>query len=177
MMNYLLLVYISTGKENPAATININTGTATTDRTWKIKVSMIECDCPTLPPEGCLQYFWGTTGKVTSFNGFHADQQSVKNQNYDVCIRQEMGFCSFQVTQASTGTAPDAFSLNAGGTMGGTGTNCALSYITILDTDTTADRYCNSVLTPTNADTSPGVVPSMILFSLHLIIKNYSIFR
>ena len=44
------------------------------------------------PPEGCLQWHTGASGKLKSFNGGHSGtQQMIKNQNYDICIRTEMG--------------------------------------------------------------------------------------
>jgi hypothetical protein len=39
-------VYIETARANPGATINIDTGAVAGSRTWKIKVSMIECGNP-----------------------------------------------------------------------------------------------------------------------------------
>ena len=44
------------------------------------------------PPEGCLQWHTGASGKLKSFNGGHSGtQQMIKDQNYDICIRTEMG--------------------------------------------------------------------------------------
>ena len=44
------------------------------------------------PPEGCLQWHTGASGKLKSFNGGHSGtQQMIKNQNYDICIRTEEG--------------------------------------------------------------------------------------
>ena len=36
-----------------------------------------------------------------------------KNQQYTVCMRQEMGYCTMQLTQTSTSTSPDTFLLGA----------------------------------------------------------------
>lgn len=36
--------------------------------TWRIRVDQYECDSPVLAPEGCLQYYMGIAGNVSSFN-------------------------------------------------------------------------------------------------------------
>ena len=38
------------------------------------------------PPEGCLQYFVGTEGRVKSFN-WDAGTGHLQNQAYTMCIR------------------------------------------------------------------------------------------
>ena len=42
--------------------------TATSTAAWRIRVDQYECDSPVLAPEGCLQYFTGIVGNVSSFN-------------------------------------------------------------------------------------------------------------
>ena len=42
--------------------------TATSTAAWRIRVDQYECDSPVLAPEGCLQYFTGIAGNVSSFN-------------------------------------------------------------------------------------------------------------
>ena len=62
-------------------------------RSFSIKVSQMACDDDNLPPQGCTQYYYGTSGtnQVRSFNfdgGRHlADQHQV------VCVRRESGNC------------------------------------------------------------------------------------
>ena len=36
----------------------------------------------------------------------------LRNQKYDICIRQEVGFCSFDVSQTTTSTTKRAFLLS-----------------------------------------------------------------
>ena len=36
--------------------------------TWRIRVDQFECDSQVLAPEGCLQYYTGIAGNVSSFN-------------------------------------------------------------------------------------------------------------
>jgi len=156
-------LYFETEMSTSAGSLKIVTGTdSTTSRTWKIKVSLIECDNPMKPPEGCLQWHTGASGKLKSFNGGHSGtQQMIKNQNYDICIRTEEGYCKFQVSQATSGTSPDSFALGAEATAA-VGTDCNQAYITIEDTAGTAglQRFCGNVLSDTNDDTTAGAVTS-----------------
>ena len=49
------------------------------------------------PPNGCLQYQTGLTGRITTFNFAATDsQQHLASQSYSHCIRQEAGFCCIQ---------------------------------------------------------------------------------
>ncbi len=47
------------------------------------------------PPDGCLQYYTGVTGRFASFNFDSASTTSthLPNQRYNACIRQEAGQC------------------------------------------------------------------------------------
>jgi hypothetical protein len=109
-------LYIETGKAAAAATITIKTtGTATT-RMWKYRVRTIECDSVMLPSNGCLQYFTGVGGDIVSLNGNHATTPSmITNLNYNICFRQEAGYCEIQLTETDPldVTAPDSFHLDA----------------------------------------------------------------
>ena len=52
-----------------AGTFTITTDTSTTfSRTYRVKVSFIECSNPLLPPAGCAQYYVGQGGNVKSLN-------------------------------------------------------------------------------------------------------------
>ena len=67
-------------------------GTTSPQRNWSIKVTQISCDSDKLAPDGCTQYFTGsTTGMVQSYNydgGTH-----LADQNQVMCIRMERGTC------------------------------------------------------------------------------------
>ena len=63
-------------------------------RSWRIKVTQYACDSPGRAPEGCLQYFSGINGNVTSFNWKLTDNalgttfsNHLANLDYSVCIR------------------------------------------------------------------------------------------
>jgi len=83
------------------AAVNIRGVSSLTSRSWDLTVTQIECTSPVLPPVGCTQFFWGSTGKyvlenynyrgtsaVTSNAGIH-----LANQNQRMCIRREKGNC------------------------------------------------------------------------------------
>ncbi len=53
------------------------------------------------PPEGCMQYHTGLTGRITTFNFDQAtstSQQHLRTQEYSICIRPEEGYCCVQYT-------------------------------------------------------------------------------
>ena len=67
----LLTVYIEIGQDSTAfAKLTFTIGTSTTvSRVWEIKVTQLECWSKSRPHDtGCLQYYTGTTGRITSFN-------------------------------------------------------------------------------------------------------------
>merc|ERR1712061_6687 len=68
--------------------------TASTTRTWDIKVTQIPCAASYRPSSGCLQYHQGLTGRFTSFNFLEATTPAhLSNRDYSVCIRLEAGMC------------------------------------------------------------------------------------
>ena len=68
-------------------TANIGTGTTATTSAFTIKVTQIECSSKTKAPDGCLQYFTGTTGTIETFNFNAAAGTLLTNQDYSACIR------------------------------------------------------------------------------------------
>lgn len=103
-----------------AATVtiaNIMGGTINGMRSWRIKVSQIECNSRMKAPQGCLQYFTGTQNTVKSFNfdGSIACTTGceISFQDYRACFRQEAGMCGMQFTESTVDAGKDAFSLNA----------------------------------------------------------------
>ena len=47
-------------------------------------------------PDGCLQYHTGLTGRLTTFNFLPTGDNHLPLQEYNICIRQEDGFCCVQ---------------------------------------------------------------------------------
>merc|ERR1712117_737428 len=110
-------VDVNTAGGAMAATININTAGEVGNRFWKILVQRIACNSPDLPPAGCLQYFTGLSGLITSFNGARMGnaQQMIQNQQYRVCIKRGAGMCSVRYREAEAAGQIDSFGLGAAG--------------------------------------------------------------
>jgi len=156
-------IYVENDGANPAATLNVDTAGTSLARTWKILVRTIECDSPAKAPGGCLQYFTGTSGNILSFNSV-ATGANIQNLLYNICLRREAGMCSYTVRQArSAGAAmPDAFQIPsaAQAAAGGVGAaNCnSLAFLVIPNSAVTDPKYCGTVLTNTNGDTTASPV-------------------
>ncbi|XP_059086991.1 uncharacterized protein LOC131883520 [Tigriopus californicus] len=69
-------------------------------RSWDIKVTQFSCNEELGGPEGCLQYFTGPSGTISSFNFpttaamIGATTTHISNQCYKMCIRRQSGFCA-----------------------------------------------------------------------------------
>ena len=92
------LVYVDIGPATGATgTISFNFATtASTTRQWEVKVTQVPCYQSRGRDSGCLQYHTGITGRIESFNfqeTTSTSQQHLADQDYDICIRQEDGFC------------------------------------------------------------------------------------
>merc|ERR1712117_520661 len=110
-------VDVNTAGGAMAATINIDTDNTAGNRFWKILVQRIECNSPDLPPAGCLQYFTGLSGLITSFNGARMGNahQMIQNQQYRACIKRGAGMCSVRYREAEAAGQIDSFGLGAAG--------------------------------------------------------------
>jgi hypothetical protein len=90
------------GSSSPARLTVVRNGVFAS-RSFRIKITQIECYSPDRAPPGCLQYFTGISGTILSYNFFFpTDTDNVRqlaNQNYRICIRREDGFCSTCFTQ------------------------------------------------------------------------------
>ena len=87
----LISVYIDIGPAEAAtATIGFTFQALAATRSWEIKVTQLECGSPMRPPDGCLQWHTGSAGQLTTFN-FAGNALHLANQDYNICIRQEMG--------------------------------------------------------------------------------------
>merc|ERR1711963_560577 len=117
-------LYFDAGDANLAGTVAIATNAANAaggTKSWRIKVSQIECDSTTRAPNGCLQYFLENTNTIQTFNWDGATARACADggllaaQDYRACIRQNAGMCSIQWAESVvTGTA-DAFDFNVNG--------------------------------------------------------------
>jgi len=155
-------LYVETARDpTTAATLTIETGTATSNRRWDIKVTMIACNSPSRAPTDCLQYHTGSGGLIHSINWGATTPQMLDNLNYQICIRKNAGSCGIQYTEASTTT--DSFGLHDQAAKAEVGANClGGNYITIEGVDPTATlgRFCGSVLADVDGNTESGVITS-----------------
>jgi len=132
---------------------------SSTTRSWNIRVSQISCEARWKPPEGCLQYFTGTTGYIYSYN--YAGGTHLASQDYSNCIRTEQGYCSIEYTPVGgkfqiSGPAPTA-TANRGDT-------CDKDYVIISGGGATAgattnfDRFCGSLFSTTDGSTTGATI-------------------
>merc|ERR1711899_229601 len=152
-----MYVDVNTAGGAMAATININTDNNAGNRFWKILVQRNACNSPDLPPAGCLQFFTGLSGLITSFNGARMGNahQMIQNQQYRVCIKRGAGMCGVRYREADAAGAIDSFTL---GTTANAvvGANCAAEFITVQP----FGKLCGSVLSPKTGQAVAGPVAS-----------------
>jgi len=164
-------VDVNTAGGAMAATINVNTAGEVGNRFWKILVQRIACNSPDLPPAGCLQFFTGLSGLITSFNGARMGNahQMIQNQQYRVCIKRGAGMCSVRYREAEAAGQIDSFGLGpatnnppAAGEVGGKsgiGATCGAGthqFITIQP----VGKICGGVLSPVEDQAVTGPVTS-----------------
>merc|ERR1711988_1852658 len=157
-----MYVDVNTAGGAMAATININTDNNPGNRFWKILVQRIACSSPDLPPAGCLQFFTGLSGLITSFNGARmADaHQMIQNQQYRVCIKRGAGMCGVRYREAAGQI--DSFGLGAAGAGGNDGdsgvkANCNDNqFITVQP----IGKICGGVLSSVDGQAVAGPVES-----------------
>jgi len=73
---------------------NIGTGSSATTSSFTIKITQIECSSKTKAPDGCSQYFTGTTGTISTFNYNAGTGVLLNDQHYSTCIRAERTICT-----------------------------------------------------------------------------------
>ena len=66
-------------------------------REWNIHISQILCSDPHKPPQGCLQYFTGTTGNIASYN-FQGGTHLANQVNY-CCFPSKFLILTFPALQ------------------------------------------------------------------------------
>ncbi|XP_059083874.1 uncharacterized protein LOC131881118 isoform X2 [Tigriopus californicus] len=152
-------IYVDLGQANTAtADLDFSFTGESTIRNWDIKVTQIPCG-NTAAPNGCLQYHFGLSGRLTSFNFNPTNDNHLASQNYNVCIDQEDGFCCVEYTQC---TDTDSFSLSTGTSTIDTaqqkvlfGSLCSLDFVIIEGSSgacnmgtggVSNNRYCGSFL-------------------------------
>ncbi|XP_048005808.1 uncharacterized protein LOC125241387 [Leguminivora glycinivorella] len=168
-----------------AVTVTVTATPSTTfSRRWNIKLTQIACDCPGLAPNGCLQYYTGVTGTITSFNyGTAANTalsaslvtgtRQIANLNYGICIRMEAGYCSIQYAQTAniysftvTGDVEGADNTVLGTPVGAVNDGaCTTDFVVIPNPTVVAtglavgtDRFCGLGFVPVQTGAKPFVL-------------------
>ncbi|XP_025263871.1 uncharacterized protein LOC105249054 [Camponotus floridanus] len=90
-------MYVDTGvgQTNPVILTFVTSG-GSFPRSWKVRISQIQCSTIYRAEEGCLQYFTGVSGQIKSFNYDPTTGLQLSNQDYSICIRMERNFCGIQ---------------------------------------------------------------------------------
>merc|ERR1711860_347161 len=151
-------VYVEFGtKSSDTVSLEFTTSGTTESRSWEIKTTQIPCGASWRNPEGCLQYFTGLTGRLTTFNFIPTDSSHLQSQNYRACIRQEQGYCCIQYMPCSD---TNSLSLDSAKTsLSIVESSCSLDYITIDGGMATCSqggnqaapvvtKYCGAKLSP-----------------------------
>merc|ERR1739844_101049 len=151
-------MYIHTGPDSGVtATLAFTFSGTSTERTWEIKVSQIECGSRSMPQDGCLQWHTGTSGEFKTFNydeSSSTEYSHLASQDYNVCIRQEAGMCCVEYRECDDTsswtldihTSPVSTAASTGGTV------CTGDYLEIVGATTfcgakeLSGRVCGSVL-------------------------------
>ncbi|CAG9863007.1 unnamed protein product [Phyllotreta striolata] len=156
-------------------------------RSFNIKITQIACDCPTLAPAGCLQYYTAPSATVSSFNygmdlngninnfgngTMVAGTRQLANTNYGICVNMLPGFCSITWAQSAD---PTSFTITqdtaADATVSGlpsnplVGGNCTTDYVVIPNPyypNRTAvmgtDRFCGNQFLTVTTSSKPFVL-------------------
>merc|ERR1712088_1172888 len=154
-------MYIDIGPAPGAtATIGFTFMALAATRSWEIKVTQLECGNPMTPPDGCLQWHTGSAGQLTTFN-FAGNALHLADQNYNICIRQEMGMtCTVYTVCAAIAGQGLPYSLSnrdvtglPAAALGFTDNTCTEDFIEISGSSEVChatvltNKYCGDVLT------------------------------
>jgi len=132
-------------------------GMGSSARQYSIHVTQFASSNEMGGPPGCLQFYTGNTGSVSTFNwqGTTTRTSSVhlQNHNYNVCIRKELGKCYVCWAPTETGTRntnSGSFGLSVASTAiatdGQNGDSCTTDFVE-FETGTTETNAQNSATT------------------------------
>ncbi|XP_058836498.1 uncharacterized protein LOC131693042 [Topomyia yanbarensis] len=171
--------YVWFSGTNPITITVSMTGSTSFNRLWNMQLSMISCHSRYQAPAGCLQYYMGLTGTVSSFNygmaanpalnnlGMIGSRQLV-NSNYGICIGAGAGQCTitynlpsgnvyaFTLSGDATAVAPTLLGTAAVGVQG---TGCTTDYLIIPNpVGIASDRFCGLGIGTTTSNAMPFVL-------------------
>lgn len=165
-----MIVYIETGQSQTDSTLTFSINGATdTPRSWKMKVSLIECINPSRAPQDCVQYFTGANNRNIKNYNFG---QVIQNQFMSTCVRREEGYCGIDWSKSLIST-PDPFELDYTNDINTTPAdtalidgNCDRAYVmipgTVYDEGTNrgSDRFCGEHFNTLQGATTSSIVRS-----------------
>jgi hypothetical protein len=150
-------------------------GSDSATRSYDIKVLQYDRRNEMGGPQGCLQYFSGTSGTFTTFNYVDTSISSshLSNQDYDICIRRGADMCVVCYSP-TTGATPASFGLSVSpdtAVQAGIQSNCVTDYIFIPQANTAAiantatvttsiDKFCGRFLALTSGATASATICS-----------------
>jgi len=132
-----------------SATLAFTFGTTSTTRTGEIKVTQVECWSRARPYDpGCLQYYTGTQGRISSFNfQYTSTFAHLDSQNQNICIRQEEGHCCVRYNLCSdTNSWAISFHILPTYILTSSGSRCTLDYVNISGVAETCEQGPNNNL-------------------------------
>ncbi|CAG9769871.1 unnamed protein product [Ceutorhynchus assimilis] len=182
-------IYV-TFMNNNSITITVTTSASVDlERSYNFLVTQIACDCPTLAPAGCLQYYTALTGTVRSFNyGTQingavvtydnattvAGTRQLANTNYGICVYMQPGYCSIQWAQSADSTSFTVTNNTAlvevvSGLPAdpATGFSCTTDYVVIPNpvyvngTAVNTDRFCGNQFNTVVTSSKPFVLTTV----------------
>lgn len=137
-------IYLDAGAySSSSTTFSVVVGASGLD--WKVLVTQIECSSASLPWPGCLQYFTGV--EVQGIKTFNYDvglkYESLADQQYQICVRRELGFCSIGWINSPTETDSFKISKPATNYAAAVGTSCYADFILIPEGSNGGRGSCN----------------------------------
>merc|ERR1712203_1186443 len=167
-------MYISVGPASGVtASLAFSFSGTSTERTWEIKVSQIECGTKQLPQDGCLQWFTGISGEFKTFNydeSSSTEYMHLASQDYNVCIRQEKDHCcvTYQKCDDTYAFTLDAQAATIAAAAAQTGTMCTGDYLEIVGATSIcgdrelSGRVCGLVFSTNSPGTATGALDTQI---------------
>lgn len=133
-------------------------------------ITQYDCKSNVAGAPGCLQYFTGSTGTITSFN-YATTNRHLSDQNYDICVRRESGKCSICYTPSAS-TAAFGLSISPSATIAqsSVASECQADYLVIPGGNTKAiaalttvaavasNRFCGRELSTATATAQASIV-------------------
>ena len=80
-------MYVHASPQCNVLNANFGSSSTATSSAFTIKITQVLCSSKLKAPQGCLQYFTGTTGTITTYNYNSGGGVLLTNQDYSICLR------------------------------------------------------------------------------------------